>query len=50
MFQKLALRSGYSVTVACVNGVAVFSAGNSSVGLLNKVCGDNDDLVLCFIF
>lgn len=39
MFLKLALRSDYSVTVACANGVAVFSAGNGSAVLLTKVCG-----------
>lgn len=50
MFPKLALRSGYSVTVACVNAIAVFSAGNGSAVLLNKVCEDNDDLALCFMF
>lgn len=34
MFPKLALKSDYSVTVACANGIAVFAAGNGSVVFL----------------
>lgn len=34
MFPKLALKSDYSVTVACANGIAVFAAGNGSMVFL----------------